>query len=91
VITGTPRRYSAEETAAAMMESMAPGASIAEVARRRRICVSTRRSTPKAVLMFIRLTGEKVGYNFKTLAGTLGGERAVPQSHIGASLEILRR
>jgi transposase len=42
VITGTPRRrrYSAEEKAAAVMESMAPGASIADVARRRGICRS---------------------------------------------------
>lgn len=42
VITGTPRRrrYTAEEKADAVMDSLAPGASIANVARRRGICRS---------------------------------------------------
>lgn len=42
VITGTPRRrrYTAEQKAAAVMESMAPDASIADVARRHGICRS---------------------------------------------------
>lgn len=42
VITGTPRRrrYTEEQKAAAVMDSMAPGASIAEVARQHGICRS---------------------------------------------------
>ncbi len=51
---------------------------------------TTGRALAEALLIDVK-AGGALGYNFRTLAATLGGERAEPASHVRAAADALSR